>query len=112
MPTSVRLDRKTEKLVERLGRAQSRTKSEVILLAAEKELGTGKDESTRYERSAHLIGCVSGGPRDLSGSTGAKVRKILGGKARSRWFSSMPGPWWRSFIGATIFTSPAPRSSA
>ena len=88
MPTSVRLDRKTEKLVERLGRVQSRTKSEVIrqaiLLAAEKELGPGQDESTPYERSAHLIGCVSGGRPDLSVNTGAKVRQILRSKARSR----------------------------
>lgn len=88
MPTSVRLDRKTEKLVERLGRAQRRTKSEVIRqaiqLAAEKELGPGRDETTPYQRSAHLIGSVSGGPPDLSVSTGAKVRQILGSKARSR----------------------------
>lgn len=86
MPTSVRLDRKTERLVERLAREQGRTKSEVIrqaiVLAAEKELG--EDERTPYERSAHLIGCVSGGPPDLSVNTGAKVREILLRKARSR----------------------------
>lgn len=86
MPTSVRLDRKTERLVERLAREQGRTKSEVIrqaiALAAEKELG--EDERTPYERSAHLIGCVSGGPPDLSVNTGAKVREILLRKARSR----------------------------
>jgi len=86
MPTSVRLDRKTERLVERLAREKGRTKSEVIrqaiVLAAEKELRD--QEKTPYERSAHLIGCVSGGPPDLSVNTGAKVREILRKKARSR----------------------------
>lgn len=86
MPTSVRLDRKTERLVERLAREKGRTKSEVIrsaiVLAVEKELG--EDKRTPYERSAHLIGCVSGGPPDLSVGTGARVREILSKKARSR----------------------------
>jgi Arc/MetJ-type ribon-helix-helix transcriptional regulator len=86
VPTSVRLDRKTERLVERLAREKGRTKSEVIrsaiVLAVEKELG--EDKRTPYERSAHLIGCVSGGPPDLSVSTGARVREILSKKARSR----------------------------
>ena len=88
MPTSVRLDRKTERLVERLAREKGRTKSEVIRqaigLAAEKELGRGEDKRTPYQRSVHLIGCVSGGPPDLSVNTGAKVRQILRRKARSR----------------------------
>lgn len=86
MPTSVRLDRKTERIIERLAREKGRSKSEVIrqaiALAAEKDLG--EDKRTPYERSAHLIGCVSGGPPDLSVNTAAKVREILSKKARSR----------------------------
>lgn len=35
-----------------------------------------------YERIAHLIGCVCGGPKDLSERTGKKLRKFLLVRAR------------------------------
>lgn len=78
MPISVRLDPKTESLVNRLAKQTGRTKSEVIrealmaLFRAE-----GEARSNPYEAIAHLIGCARGGPTDLSERTGEKLRKLL-----------------------------------
>lgn len=80
MPLSVRLGAKTESLIARLARKRRQTKSEVIrdaigALAEQETNGTGKKRP--YEMVAHLIGCVKGGPRDLSVRTGEKFRQIL-----------------------------------
>ena len=73
MPLSVRLDAATESLIGRLARKRRQTKSEVIrdaidVLAKQEEKGAGKQSP--YDRVAHLVGCVKGGPRDLSVNTG------------------------------------------
>jgi hypothetical protein len=85
MPLSVRLDTATESLIERLARKRRQTKSEVIrdaidVLVKQEEKGTGNKRP--YDRIAHLIGCVKGGPRDLSVNTGKKFREILVERAR------------------------------
>ena len=80
MPLSVRLNTSTRQLVERLARKRGQTKSEVIrdaigILAHQEK---GSDEEKRpYDMVAHLIGCVSGGPPDLSERAGEKFRQLL-----------------------------------
>lgn len=80
MPLSVRLDVKTENLINRLARKRRQTKSEVIrdaigVLAAQENGSKGKKRP--YDLVAHLIGCVKGGPRDLSTRTGDKFYEML-----------------------------------
>ncbi len=87
MPLSVRLDQKTESLIGRLARSRRQTKSEVIrdaigVLAKQEEKGAAKKRP--YDLVAHLIGCVKGGPRDLSVDTGKKVHEMLVERARKR----------------------------
>jgi Arc/MetJ-type ribon-helix-helix transcriptional regulator len=87
MPLSVRLDQKTESLIGRLARRRRQTKSEVIrdaigVLAKQEEKGAGKQRP--YDLVAHLIGCVKGGPRDLSVDTGKKFHEMLVERARKR----------------------------
>jgi hypothetical protein len=80
MPTSVRLDKRTEKTLTRLARQKSRTKSEIIRDAiesyAEREHKSGQQGSA-YETIQDLVGCVSGGPKDLSLDTGQKFGEAL-----------------------------------
>ena len=80
MALSVRLDPGTERLVERLARRRGQTKSEVIRdalgMLAEEEKGTNGEERP-YDRVSHLIGCVRGGPPDLSVRTGEKFGKLV-----------------------------------
>ncbi len=86
MPTTVRLDAQTEALLNRLVRKGRRTKSQVIreaitaLANAEAAADTAKSP---YEAIAHLIGCASGGPPDLSERTGEKFRELLLKRRRS-----------------------------
>ena len=87
MALSVRLDQKTESLIGRLARRRQQTKSEVIrdaigVLAKQEE--TGAVKSRPYDLVAHLIGCVKGGPRDLSVDASKKVREMLVERARKR----------------------------
>jgi hypothetical protein len=85
MPISVRLDPKTENLVNRLARRKGRTKSAVIreaLVALSRAEGEAGARTSPYEAIAHLIGCAHGGPKDLSERTGEKLRKLLLARAR------------------------------
>lgn len=75
MPTSIRLDLKTQGTLERLARSRSQTKSEVVRRAI--ELLAAKEAPPPYEAIADLIGCVKGGPPDLSEDTGQKFRDLL-----------------------------------
>ncbi len=80
MALSVRLDAKTERLVENLAKKRGQTKSEVIRDAlgvlAQRETG-GNGKKRPYEFVSHLIGCVRGGPPDLSVHTGKKFTELL-----------------------------------
>lgn len=87
MPLSVRLEPGAERLVERLARERGQTKSEVIRdalgMLAEQERGTdGKKRP--YHLIAHLIGCVRGGPPDLSVRTGEKFARLLMERRKKR----------------------------
>lgn len=86
MPTSVRLDAKTERMVERLARERGITKSAVIrdaiANAAKKQPQEGSMRP--YDRVKHLIGSVSGLPPNLSENTHEKVRQILLTRKRAR----------------------------
>lgn len=87
MPLSVRLDAKTESLIGRLARKRRQTRSEVIrdaigVLAKQEEKGAGKKRP--YDLVSHLIGCVKGGPRNLSRDAGRKFHDMLVEQARKR----------------------------
>jgi len=80
MPTSVRLDPKTESLVSRLARKRGQTKSEVIreaLVALGRSEDRTKRRGTLYDAIAHVVGSVKGLPPDLSERTGEKFRALL-----------------------------------
>ena len=87
MALSVRLDAKTESLIGRLARKRRQTKSEVIrdaigVLARQAE--KGGEAKRPYDLVAHLVGCVKGGPRDLSVQSGEKFRQMLVQRRRGR----------------------------
>ena len=87
MALSVRLNAETESLIGRLARKRRQTKSEVIrdavgVLAQQDAKGTHSKRP--YDLVAHLIGCVKGGPRDLSVRSGEKFRQMLLDRRRSR----------------------------
>lgn len=80
MTVSVRLDPRTERLLDRLSRRSGATRSEVIRraivkVAAEEEPGAGV--GSPFEQVAHLIGCGRSGRGDLSRETGEGLRRIL-----------------------------------
>jgi Arc/MetJ-type ribon-helix-helix transcriptional regulator len=86
MTTSVRLDPKTEKLLEKLARERTQSKSDVIrqaiesLAAEEKRRGR---EGTLLDSISDLVGSVDGGRDDLSEQTGWRFRELLA-KKRTR----------------------------
>ena len=87
MRLSVRLDTETERLVEKLARKTGQTKSEIVreaigVIARQERGADGKKRP--YDLIAHLIGCVSGGPPDLSVHTGEKFRQLLIGRRKKR----------------------------
>lgn len=80
MPTSVRLDSRTESLVRRLARERAQTKSQVIreaLVALARNEGRARRRKTMYDSIAHIVGSVKGLPPDLSERTGEKFRALL-----------------------------------
>jgi hypothetical protein len=85
MPTSVRLDPKTEVLVWSLARRTGQSKSQVIRDAigrvARSTMPT-KPPRTAYDAWKDVIGLAHGGPPDLSERTGEKVRALLLAKRR------------------------------
>ncbi len=85
MPITVRVDLKTERLLQRLARKRGRTKSEVIrdaigVLAKQVE---GQEKTERpYDKVRGLIGSIHGGPSDLSVRTGQAFRRMLSASHR------------------------------
>ena len=80
MPVSVRLDHKTEDAIDRLAKKTGRTKSDVIREAIDlfvRPKSTTRPSKRPYDKIAHLIGVVRGGPSDLSERTGEKFSKLL-----------------------------------
>ena len=88
MTISVRLDPETQRVVERLAQATGQTKSAIIRGAIMKIAGQEglEDKASRpYEALAPWVGCVTGGPPDLSERTGEKFRRLLKrGRTRRR----------------------------
>jgi len=87
MPLSVRLDRKTETLVNRLARKRRQSKSQVIrdaigVLASQEE--RPKVTKRPYDLVKHLIGCADSGGVNLSENTGEKFTKMLQQEVRAR----------------------------
>jgi len=85
MPLTVRVDLKTERLLERLARKRGRTKSEVIrdaigILA--KSVEAEEKMEHPYDKIRDLIGSVHGGPADLSERTGEAFRRLVAGRRR------------------------------
>ena len=86
MPISVRVDPKTQRLIERLARTRRQTKSDVIRDAIGAFAHKTSDQATAgspYESVRDLVGCVKGGPANLSVRTGEQFRRLIAGK-RSR----------------------------
>ena len=86
MPLTVRVDTKTERLIERLARKRGSTKSEVVreaigVLARQEAEGRNKADRP-YETIRDLIGIAQGGPANLSGQTGGQFRQLLIAKRR------------------------------
>jgi predicted DNA-binding protein len=86
MPTSVRLDRKTEAAVRRLARQQGRTKSEVIrdAIARMAEEATTPRISSAYEAVEDLLGIASGGPPDLARRADRIFTDLMAQRRRAR----------------------------
>jgi hypothetical protein len=80
MPTSVRLDARTEVAVRRLARQTRRTKSEVIREAiarmAEQAGGAPRGDSA-YAVVEDLLGIARGGPHDLARRADEAFRNLL-----------------------------------
>lgn len=86
MPLSVRVDRRTEALLKRLARQKGRTKSDVVREAIDamaRHAAESEKAQHPWETAEDLIGCVKGGPPDLSVKTGQGFRHMLHEK-RSR----------------------------
>ncbi len=86
MPTSVRLDPKTEAVVRRLARQTRRTKSEVIreAIARMAEEGDTPRPSSPYAAVEDLIGIAHGGPPDLARRADEAFQDLLVRKRGSR----------------------------
>jgi predicted DNA-binding protein len=85
MPLTVRVDLKTERMLERLARQRGRTKSEVIRDAIDvlaKSVEAQEQAEHPYDKVRDLLGCVQGGPADLSMGTGEAFRRMLAGRRR------------------------------
>jgi predicted transcriptional regulator len=90
MPTSVRLDARTEGLIRRLAKRRGRTKSELIRTAIEslaREAAAAEARPGRvsaYDRVAHVVGIADSGGARLSERTGERFRDILMKRARGQ----------------------------
>jgi predicted DNA-binding protein len=80
MPTTVRLDPATLRVMGKLARRRGVTKSQLIREAIQR-LGEGegseKAAETVYDAMEHAIGCWDSGGAQLSEATGEKVKALL-----------------------------------
>jgi len=77
MPFSVRLDRRTEAIIERLARSSGKSRSSVVREAVAQYASDADVRTTAYERLEPLIGVVRSGRTDLSQHTGRKFTELL-----------------------------------
>lgn len=94
MPTSVRLDIKTEQTLARLARKKGTSKSAVLREAVDclaRQALHAQASGGLFARAEDLLGCVSGGAADLSTRTGAGFRRLLAQKGSSEKPGGLPG---------------------
>jgi hypothetical protein len=87
MPISIRVDPKTERLIERLARTRRQTKSDVIreaIGALVQKTSKPNTAGSLYESVQDLLGCAKGGPIDLSVRTGEQFRRLIAQKRARR----------------------------
>ena len=85
MPTSVRLDAKTDSLIRRLAKKRGQSKSEVIRQALAAYSRQEAQEAKRpFDAIAHLIGCADSKGAALSVKTGEKFRALIRERAGAR----------------------------
>jgi hypothetical protein len=85
MPLTVRVDVKTERLLQRLARKRGRTKSEIIrdAIGVLAQGAEAQEKNERpYDKVRDLIGSVHGGPANLSSRTGELFRRVLASHQR------------------------------
>lgn len=88
MTISVRLDPKTQAVLDRLARERRLSRSQVIReslarLGDEVAGWTAHEAATPYERVKHVIGSLSG-PHDLATRSKERVREAIAAKHRAR----------------------------
>lgn len=87
MPTSVRLDPKTEAIIRRLARRTGRTKSQVIreaILKMDEETSDLPVGETLYHRVKDLISRARGGSPDLATRSEEYLREMFARRAAGR----------------------------
>jgi hypothetical protein len=89
MPTSVRLDARTERLIRKLAKRRGQTKSDLIRTAIEslaREPAEAKAAGgpSAYDRIAYIIGVADSGGARLSERTGERFRDMVIKRARAR----------------------------
>lgn len=80
MPSSLRLDPETERLVGRLARSRGQSKSEVLreaVRALSREQQVTRAGPSLYDVIAHHIGCFDSGGLNLSVQTGRRFATLL-----------------------------------
>ncbi len=75
MHGSVQLDPETEQTLDRLAQRRAQSRTEILRQAL--ELLAAQEGESPFDRVADLIGCVSGGPPNLSEETGKRFRRIF-----------------------------------
>lgn len=87
MPTSVRLDAKTEAAVRRLARRTGRSKSQVIreaILRLSDASSQPMDGGTVYEQIADLVGIVRSGRRNIAARSEDVLRELFARRSGKR----------------------------
>ena len=88
MVTSVRLDTKTERALDRMAKLTGKTKSDLIREAVQQMTATAARDSSRgptaYDRFADVIGLVARGPGARAARSEEILRQSFARKRRSR----------------------------
>ena len=80
MPTTVRVDARTEATLARLAKKTGRTKSQVIRDAIESMAQSDaqvREPDSAYQAMQHVLGCADSGGAQLSDETGKEFRALL-----------------------------------
>lgn len=77
MPFSVRLDRRTEAIIEQLARSSGKSRSSVVREAVAHYASAAAVRTTAYEKLEPVIGVIRSGRAHLSQQTGRKFTELL-----------------------------------